>query len=165
AIARRAIFEPPLPIWPPDLPRLGAIVIGFPFIDGIAQNLDDTALRPPPVFGLPGWHSLLSETPMNGIRTQLLLHTPAIDLPDHLGFRLVDHQVLWRRGRLVDIRVAIGRIPPVDPALAGGKELPAAGAFVDQGPLVLRKDPLHLEQHLFFRACAPALMHEDDLAP
>ena len=40
------------------------------------------------------------------------------------------------------------------PALAGRKELPAASAFVDQGPLVFRKDALHLEQHLFFRACA-----------
>jgi hypothetical protein len=100
---------------------------------------------------------------MNSIGTQLLLHTPAIDLPDHLGFRLVHSAVLWRRDRLVDIGVAIGRIAPVDPALAGRKELPAAGAFVDQGPLVLRKDALHLEEHLFFGARPQVLMHEDDL--
>ena len=52
---------------------------------------------------------------MDGIRTQLLFHTLAIDLPDHLGFCFVDHQVLWCGRRLVDVGVAIGRIPSVDP--------------------------------------------------
>src|SRR6266850_5364143 len=68
-------------------------------------------------------------------------------------------------GRLPDVRVAIGRIPPVDPALARRKQLPAAGAFVDQGALILRKDALHLEEHLFCWACPQALMYEDLLTP
>ena len=87
-----------------------------------------------------GWDPLQRETPMNGIGTQLLLHTPAIDLSDHLGFGLVDSEVLWRGCRLVDVGVAIGWISQLT-ALAGRKELPAAGAFVDQGPLVLAKTP------------------------
>jgi len=102
---------------------------------------------------------------MNGIGTQLLLNTPAIDLPHNLRFGLMDHEMLRSGCRLVDVGIPIGRIPPVDPALAGRKQLPAAGAFVDQGALILRKDALHLEEHLFFGACAQALMHEDDLTP
>src|SRR5262245_22474007 len=94
AIAGMALFEPTQAIRPPDIPRLGAIVVGFPFRNGVAEDLDDTTLGPPAMLGLPGRYPLQSETPMNGIGTQLLLHTPAIDLPDHLGCRLVDHEVL-----------------------------------------------------------------------
>ena len=102
---------------------------------------------------------------MDGIGTQVLLHTPTVDLPYHLSFGLVDHEVLWGRWGLADIRVAIGRIPPVHAPLAGGKEPAAARPLLDQRPFILRKDPLHLEQHLFLRACAEGLMHEDNLAP
>src|SRR2546428_1868447 len=163
AVAGVAIFEPPQAIRPPDIARLGAIVIGLPFVEGVAEDLDHTTLGPPAVLRLAGWHPVHGETPLNGIGTQLLFHTPAIDLPDHLGFRLVDHEMLWRGGRLVHVGVAIGWIAPVDPALAGRKQLPAAGALVDQGAFILRKDALHLEEHLFFGARPQALMHEDDL--
>src|SRR5262249_42888451 len=54
AIARATIFQTTPPRRPPDIPRLGAIVIGFSFIEGVAQDFDDTTLRPPPVLGLPG---------------------------------------------------------------------------------------------------------------
>jgi len=102
---------------------------------------------------------------MDGIGTQLFLHTPTIELPYDLSFGLVDHEVLWSRWGLTDIRVAIGRIPPVHASLTGGKEPPTACPLLDQRPFILRKDPLHLEQHLFFRARPEGLMHEDDLAP
>src|SRR5262245_4015730 len=68
-------------------------------------------------------------------------------------------------GRLPEVRVAIRRIPPVDPALASRKQLPSAGAFMDQGALVLRKKALHLEEHLFCGACPQTLMLEEDLTP
>src|SRR5437660_5809925 len=136
AIAGVAIFQPAQPIRPPDVPGLRAIVVGFSFIEGVAEDLNHTTLCPLAPFGLPRWNAVGGETVMNGIGTQLLLDTPTIDLPDHLGFRLVDHKVLGGGRRLVDVGVPIGWIPPVDPALAGRKELPAAGAFVDQGALV-----------------------------
>jgi hypothetical protein len=68
AITELAIFEPPPPIWPPDIPGLRAIVVGFPFVERVAENLDDTALCPPAVLGLPGWYPLQRETPMNSRR-------------------------------------------------------------------------------------------------
>jgi hypothetical protein len=49
--------------------------------------------------------------------------------------------------------------------LARRKQLPAAGAFMDQGALVLCKDALHLEEHLFCGACPQALLDEDHLTP
>jgi hypothetical protein len=49
--------------------------------------------------------------------------------------------------------------------LAGGKQPPAARPLLDQRPFILGKDPLHLEQHLFLRARAEGLLHEDDFAP
>ena len=67
AIAGVAIFEPTQAIRPPDISRLGAIVVGFPFIDGVAEELDDTTLGPPAVLGLSGWDPLQRETPMNGL--------------------------------------------------------------------------------------------------
>jgi hypothetical protein len=35
AIARATIFQPTQPIRPPEIPRLRAIVVGFPFVDGV----------------------------------------------------------------------------------------------------------------------------------
>src|SRR2546426_6779646 len=102
---------------------------------------------------------------MNGVGTQLLLHAPAIDLPHNFRFALIDHHMLRSGGRLPDVGVAIGGIPPVDPPLARRKQLPATGAFMDQGALVLRKDALHLEEHLFCGACPQALLYEDHLTP
>jgi hypothetical protein len=49
--------------------------------------------------------------------------------------------------------------------LASRKQLPTAGAFMDQGALVLRKDALHLEEHLFCGTGPQTLMHEDNLTP
>jgi hypothetical protein len=49
--------------------------------------------------------------------------------------------------------------------LARRKQLPAAGAFMDQGALVFCKDALHLEEHLFCGACPQALLDEDHLTP
>jgi hypothetical protein len=165
AVARVAIFQPAPPIGPPDVPRLRAIIVGFPFVEGVAEDLNHTTLGPLTPFGLPGGNAVGGETLMHGIGTQLLLDTPTIDLPYNLRFGLIDHEMLRSSCRLMDIGIPIGRIPPVDPPLAGGKELPASGAFVDQSALVLRKDPLHLEEHLFCGARAQALMHEDDLTP
>src|SRR5207244_8350532 len=54
---------------------------------------------------------------------------------------------------------------PVAPPSARGAQLPAAGAFMDQGALVLRKDALHLEEHLFCGACPQALLYENHLTP
>src|SRR5688500_941531 len=102
---------------------------------------------------------------MNGVGTQLLLHAPAVDLPHDLRFRLVDHEMWWGRGRLADIRVAIGRIAPVDASLTGSKHPPTARPLWDQGAFILRKAPLHLEQHLFLRIRAQGLLRKDNLAP
>src|SRR5215831_20373518 len=73
--------------------------------------------------------------------------------------------MLWGGGRLPDVGVAIGGIPPVDPPLARRKQLPTAGAFMAQGALVLRKDALHLKEHLFGGACPQALLDKDHLTP
>ena len=102
---------------------------------------------------------------MNGIRTPLLHYAPAIDLPDHRGFRRIDHQVLWARRRLADIRVAIGRIPPIDAALAHRKQASTPGAFLDQGALIFGEDPLHLEEYLFCRTRAETLVCKDHFTP
>ena len=80
------------------------------FVERVAEDLNDTTLRPPALLGLPRRDTLDREMPVNGIRTHLLLHTPAIDLPDHLGFRLVDHEVLWRGGRLVNVEQFLGNL-------------------------------------------------------
>jgi hypothetical protein len=159
AIAGVAIFEPPRVIRTAYLSRLCAIVIGFPFINGIAEDLNHTTLRPPTVLGFPGWNPLQGEAPMNGIGALLLFDTPAIDLPDDLCFSLVDDQMLRRGRRLADVRIVIRRIAPVDKPLSCGKELSAPRAVLDQGTLILGKDTLHL----LFRCCAQALMDKHHL--
>lgn len=58
----------------------------------------------------------------NRVGTQLLLHTPAIDLPHNLRFGLVDHQMRWGGDCLPHIRIAIGWIPPVHASLAGSTQ-------------------------------------------
>jgi hypothetical protein len=83
-IARAPIFQAPPPIRA-DLPGLRAIVGRFAFIAGVAEDLDDTPLRPPAVLRLPGDDTVEGKTPLHGIRTALFLHTPARDLPDHLS--------------------------------------------------------------------------------
>src|SRR5262249_57580023 len=102
---------------------------------------------------------------MKGMRSELLRWAAAIDRADHLGFRLVDHQVLWGRRRLADICVAIGRIPPIDAALARRKQAPTPGAFLDQGALIFGEDPLHLEEYLFCRTRAETLVCKDHFTP
>ena len=79
AIAGVAIFEPTQAIRPPDISRLGAIVVGFPFIDGVAEDLDDTTLGPPAVLGLSGWDPLQRETPMGIVSDQRLLQGMVVD--------------------------------------------------------------------------------------
>jgi len=101
AVAGVAIFQAPLAIGPSDIPGLRAMVVGFSFGERVAEELNDTPWRPPALRGLPGRDTLHREMPVNGLRTPLLLHTPAIDLPDHLGFRLVDHEVLGGGRRLI----------------------------------------------------------------
>ena len=63
----------------------------------------------------------------------------------------------------MDMRVALGRIPPVDASLTGGEYPPAARPLLDQGAFMLRKAPLHLEQHLFLRTRAKGLLRQDYL--
>jgi hypothetical protein len=126
-----ALFEPAPPMGPPDIPGLRALVVRFSFVEGITEHLNDTTLRPPAVLGLPRRNPLDRETPMNSIRAELLLDTPAIDHPDDLGFRLVDHEVLGRGRRLMHRGIPIRGIAPVAPALTGGKELPAPRPFAD----------------------------------
>src|SRR5262249_16675482 len=135
AIARVAIFQPAQPIGPPDVSRLRAIIVSFSFVEGVAEDLHHTSLCPLAPFGLPWGNAVGGETLMNGIGTQLLLDTPTIDLPDNFRFGLIDHEVLRRSCRLMDIGIPIGRISPVDPPLAGGKELPPTRASVDQSAL------------------------------
>jgi hypothetical protein len=48
--------------------------------------------------------------------------------------------------------------------LARGKQPSTPRPFLNQRPLILGKDPLHLEQHLFLRTRAEAALHKDDLA-
>jgi hypothetical protein len=106
--------------------------------------------------------ALHRETLLNDIGTQRLRHAPAVDLPHDLCFRLVGHEMLWGRWRLTDIRVALGRIPPVDVSLTGGEYPPAARPLLDQGAFILRKDPLHLEQHPSLRTRAKGLLRKDN---
>src|SRR6266446_571867 len=106
AVTGVAIFQPAQPIRPPDVPRLRAIIIGFPFVEGVAEDLNHTTLCPLAPFGLPRWNAVGGETLMNGIGTQLLLDTPTIDLPHNLRFGLIDHEMLWRGCRLVDVSIS-----------------------------------------------------------
>jgi hypothetical protein len=46
AVAGMAIFEATRPIRPPDIPRLGAIIVGFAFREGVAEDFPPTTLRP-----------------------------------------------------------------------------------------------------------------------
>ena len=109
AIAGVAIFEATRPIRPSDIPRLGTIIGGFAFVEGVAEEFNHPTVRPMAPCGLPRRNALRRETSMNGIRTPRLHYAPALDRPDHLGFRLVDHQVLWGlstfapRGRANDV--------------------------------------------------------------
>ena len=64
------------------------------------------------------------EPPLDGVGTQLVLHAPAIEQADDLGFELVDDQMLRSRRGLPDIGVAIGRIAPVHPPLARRNKRP-----------------------------------------
>ena len=47
--------------------------------------------------------------------------------------------------------------------MTGGEYLPAAPPLLDQGAFMLRKDPLHLEQHLSLRTRAKGLLCKDNL--
>ena len=102
---------------------------------------------------------------MHGVGTSRRLHAPAKDLPHHLRCGRVDHSRRRGGGCLPHVRVALGRMPPVDAALARRNQLPPAGAFMDQGARVRRTDALPLEAHLCGGACPQTLMHEDDPTP
>src|SRR5918912_4495304 len=102
--------------------RLGPGVIGFALVEGVAQHLDNTTLCPAPLARLARNDPLCCEPPLDGVGTALLFHTPAIDEADHLGFGLVDDQVLRGRRGFADVGVAIGGIAPVDPPLARRKQ-------------------------------------------
>jgi hypothetical protein len=63
------------------------------------------------------------------------------------------------------VTVFRGWIPPVHAALARRKQPPAPGAFLDQGALIFGENLLHLEEHLFCRTRAQALVRKDDFTP
>src|SRR5262245_13330979 len=128
------------------LPRLGAIVIGFALVEGVTEDLDNTTLGPAPMARRAGDNPLGREPSLDGIGTHLFLHAPAIDEVDHFGFGLVDDEMLRGCRGFPDVRVVIGGIPPVDPPLPRRKQAATARSFLNQCPLVLGKDALHLEQ-------------------
>src|SRR5712692_6281621 len=84
-------------------------------------------------------------------------------LPYYLGLGLIDDHMLWGRRRLADRRRARRRVPPVDPPLARGKELPTPRAVLHQRPLILRKNPLDVQQHLLLGTVAEGVRDKDDL--
>jgi hypothetical protein len=118
AMARMAICEPAQPIGAPDLPRRRPMVIGFPLIEGVSPHRQHTTWRPPLSGSLPRRDPLCRKAPRKGVGTSRRLHAPAIARPHTLRFGLVNHERRRSGGRLADVRVALGRIPPVDPALA-----------------------------------------------
>ena len=154
AIARHAVFAAAPAIRQLHIGGLGPVVIGFTLVEGVAEDLDNTTLRPAPVARLAGDDPLGREPPLDGVRTHLFFHAPAINEADDLGFGFVDDEMLRGYRGFPDVRVAIGRIAPVDPPLPRRKQAAPACPFLNERPLVLGKDALHLEQHLFFRARA-----------
>src|SRR5687768_6460580 len=70
--------------------------------------------------------------------------------------------MLGRRQGFADIRIAIGRIAPVDASLTRRKQTASPGAFLNQGAFVLGKHALHLQQHLFFWARAQVMLDKND---
>src|SRR5215468_9360454 len=115
AIARHAVLAAAPAIRQLHIGGLGPVVIGFTLVEGVAEDLDNTTLRPAPVTHLTGDDPLRSEPSLDGVGTHLFLHAPAIHEADDLGFGLVDDEMLWDGRGFPDVRVAIGRIAPVDP--------------------------------------------------
>jgi hypothetical protein len=138
-IARHAVFATTRAIRLVHIGCLSPIVIGLPLVERVAEDLDNTPLGPTPVARLAREDPLRGEPLLDGVGTELLLHTLAIDQADDLGFGVVDDQMLRRCGAFPDRRVAIGGIAPVDPSLPGGEQPPPPGAFLNERPLVLKK--------------------------
>jgi hypothetical protein len=112
---------------------------------------------------LAGTDTLGGEPLMDGIAAELFFDTPAIDQAYDLRFDLIDEEMLRGGHGFPNVRVAIGRIAPVDAALAGRKQTPTSGAFLNQGAFVLREHALHLYQHLFFWTAPQGMLDKDNL--
>src|ERR671923_310570 len=79
AIARHAVLTAAPAIRQLHIGGLGPGVIGFTLVEGVAEDLDNTPLRPAPVAGLARDDPLGSEPPLDGVGTHLFLHAPAIN--------------------------------------------------------------------------------------
>jgi len=100
-----------------------------------------------------------------GVGAEALLDQPVVHLAHHRRLGLVDHQPLGRALGLGQHAIAVGALPPVDPALSCREQPPAAGPLRDQRPLVLSEDALDLQQQLLLRTRRDDLLEElDDAA-
>jgi hypothetical protein len=83
---------------------------------------------------------------------------------DNRRLGVTDHELLRSRLGFPKITEAIGRIPaPVHSSLARSKEPSPSGPFFNQCPLILGKDSLDLEEHLFFGTLAEGMVQKADL--
>jgi hypothetical protein len=114
-------------------------------VDGVAQDLDHRALRPPLLVVAAGGNLALGEALLNGVGTHLFFDQPLIDLPHHRCLVLFDYQLLRRGLGLAQIALAgRGVLAPVHTALAGRKQPTATGALLNLHPFLFSKDALPL---------------------
>jgi hypothetical protein len=157
------IVQPTLPVGTPRIPWPRAVRVAIACIDRVAQDFHDTALHPPVAVVLTRRDPLEGEALVDGVGAELLLHTPALHLPHHLGLSFIDDPMLRGRRGLADIPLAIRGVAPVDPPVARRKELPTPRAVLHERPLVLGKPSLDLPQHLLLGTVAEGVMDKDDL--
>ena len=93
-IARDAVFAAAGAIGLADLRRLGPVVIPFPLIEGVAEDLANTTRRPAPMARLAGPDTLGSQPLMDGIAAELLFDTPAIDQAHDFCFSFINDEML-----------------------------------------------------------------------